>query len=105
MAKQNPERPESWRNLGGAYASYGMYEDAHNYFEKAYQLAPTNSEVVTQLGFVNLALERSEKAFYFFQKAILYAKNENDTNAVAELENFYGKITNMITFSHLFKPK
>lgn len=60
----------AYAGLGGIHFSQGRLEQAREFFQKAYRLAPQDASVLQNLGSVHVALRDYPAAFKFFQAAL-----------------------------------
>lgn len=68
------EKYSDWWNLqffiGLAYRHLRDYEDALNYFEKAHRIAPSQVDILNEIGLCNISLGRISEAIKFFEMAL-----------------------------------
>ncbi len=90
VKKTSYQKKQDWEyyyKLGISYINTGDNSRALSYLTKAYNLNPTNPDILNALGIVNAAIGNIDKAEEIFKKAIEYApdKGEPYTNLGALL--------------------
>ncbi len=90
VKKTSYQKKQDWEyyyKLGISYINTGDNSRALSYLTKAYNLNPTNPDILNALGIVNAAIGNIDKAEDIFKKAIEYApdKGEAYTNLGALL--------------------
>lgn len=69
-ARQNPDDPNSFYNLGNVYTAQGRHREAADEYEKAVAKSPKDFEALTRLGDARLALGQTDEAVKAYQRAL-----------------------------------
>jgi tetratricopeptide (TPR) repeat protein len=70
FARQHPENPRGWYNLGLLYKAQGENREALDAFTRAAQLAPADADALYFLGVVEAQLLHDSQAIAAFQRAL-----------------------------------
>lgn len=91
LVKQQPRNAEAWSVLGIVLSDVKDREGALTALQRAYRLAPTSAKIMNNLGYLEMARGRNQRAVELFEAAIVQdpsnARTRNNLGfALARLE-------------------
>jgi tetratricopeptide (TPR) repeat protein len=84
-ARLNPQDPRTQLYLGRVLNELGQPVEAEEHLQEALALEPEMAPALYQLGFVNLSLNRTEKALYWFERYLKHATRSPASDEVRVL--------------------
>jgi len=67
--QKDPKDVQAWSRLANIYQDASMFEPAIQFYQRAVDLAPTNANLLTDLGICYQAVKQFDKALEFLERA------------------------------------